>query len=747
MSTNIYLPQSTQELIFGCFHVMFVVSSILSMIGLIFLLTQTPPNQAIIRNYLILIQDIQHRKGEISDAYLEIGFHPIPLFPAIAAYATGVLIKMGLSTLLGVAITVALYGWIGMLIHNCILYRHQTILLEGNALKLKQVSLICFGMRDHTLSQRTFHLIQCCLIVAPTAIPVIFAFSGSDPETMKRCFVLEQLSISYAPHPQGKHNLTWITSRGSYFIERRTPQLNRIFSGVIFFLIVESCAFVGSFVHMFYVLRLDSPKRSTNAARQIRRSLTALFCQLVVPLLLYVLPALTISEPSNVLAASYPLCCPQRNIAHDHASISQGNFVFSEKNTRPTLKFYFYIVFAISSTLNVIGLVFLLKQTPPNQAIILNYLIVIQVLLFVIDAYLEIGYHPFPLFPELAGFATGMACQMGLTVLVAFGITITLYAWIGGMILNCIMYRHQTILLEGNMFKKNHTCACSVSIPRLLKAPSLTLRLIQCVLIVAPSAIPIIFVFSGNDPVTVDRILIENEHNLTWIKYRGAYYIEQRTPLIIRLINGVIFFLSFGSIVFAGIFVHMFHVLRQDSGKRSLQAAQRIRKSLIALFCQLVVPLLLYLLPTITIFLGLRFENLLSFEVCMLMFLLLPLHSIGHNVMLLTITTTYRKTILSGLKKVGRCSFGNWSSPYSTVSCNSNLRYWCSYSDGCICTTWTCEQQWKLRSTTAFQANQIALYAWIGMMIINCILYRHQSMLLKGNKFKLNEVRHIFVPG
>lgn len=96
---------------------------------------------------------------------------------------------------------------------------------------------------------------------------------------------------------------------------------------------------------------------------------------------------------------------------------------------------YYYIIFAISSTLNVIGLIFLLKETPPNQAIIRNYLIVIQVrfsavkfyyatfiqvfrisccikndkmqvLLLVIDLHLEIGYHPIPLFPALAGYAT-----------------------------------------------------------------------------------------------------------------------------------------------------------------------------------------------------------------------------------------------------------------------------------------------------------------------------------------------------
>lgn len=54
--SSIYLPLSDQNFIFCYLYVMFVISTLLNMIGLIFLLKYLPLNQAIIRNYLIVIQ-------------------------------------------------------------------------------------------------------------------------------------------------------------------------------------------------------------------------------------------------------------------------------------------------------------------------------------------------------------------------------------------------------------------------------------------------------------------------------------------------------------------------------------------------------------------------------------------------------------------------------------------------------------------------------------------------------------------
>ncbi|GMS94474.1 hypothetical protein PENTCL1PPCAC_16649, partial [Pristionchus entomophagus] len=96
----------------------------------------------------------------------------------------------------------------------------------------------------------------------------------------------------------------------------------------------------------------------------------------------------------------------------------------------------------------------------------------------------------------------------------------------------------------------------------------------------------------------------------------------------------------------------MFHVLQKDSSKRSQETIKVIQRSLFALFIQLVIPLMLFVIPAIIIFLGLTFENLLSFEQSLIVFLILPLHSGFHNLILLTITSNYRKIILSSVNKL-----------------------------------------------------------------------------------------------
>lgn len=152
-----------------------MISTSLNVIGLMFLIKETPPNQASIRKYLIIIQvfllfptsNIRIvRIGYLivnytqvflmlSDIHLEIGFHPIPLFPAYAGYAVGVLIQLGISThiewviilnfhisiiILFQAITICFYIWIGASILMCISFRHQNIVSTGDAFKFKRVA-------------------------------------------------------------------------------------------------------------------------------------------------------------------------------------------------------------------------------------------------------------------------------------------------------------------------------------------------------------------------------------------------------------------------------------------------------------------------------------------------------------------------------------------------------------------------------------------------------------------------------
>lgn len=51
-----FLPLRVQENLFLAEHIFFVFSIPLSILSLTFLIKQTPPNQATIRNYLILVQ-------------------------------------------------------------------------------------------------------------------------------------------------------------------------------------------------------------------------------------------------------------------------------------------------------------------------------------------------------------------------------------------------------------------------------------------------------------------------------------------------------------------------------------------------------------------------------------------------------------------------------------------------------------------------------------------------------------------
>lgn len=89
---------------------------------------------------------------------------------------------------------------------------------------------------------------------------------------------------------------------------------------------------------------------------------------------------------------------------------------------------------AIALFLNIIGLIFLIKITPPKQAVIRNYLILIQVLLeniriiewriqanlILIDIMFDVGFCPIFLFPAPAGYVLGLLMHVGLSAHAGF---------------------------------------------------------------------------------------------------------------------------------------------------------------------------------------------------------------------------------------------------------------------------------------------------------------------------------------
>ncbi|GMS99936.1 hypothetical protein PENTCL1PPCAC_22111, partial [Pristionchus entomophagus] len=85
--------------------------------------------------------------------------------------------------------------------------------------------------------------------------------------------------------------------------------------------------------------------------------------------------------------------------------------------------------------------------------------------------------------------------------------------------------------------------------------------------------------------------------------------------------------------------------------KRSPETIKAIRRSLRNLICQLLIPFSLFTFPAITIFFGIIIENFLSFETSFGLFLIMPWHSVGHNLILLTITSAYRQRILAIILK------------------------------------------------------------------------------------------------
>ncbi|GMR45934.1 hypothetical protein PMAYCL1PPCAC_16129, partial [Pristionchus mayeri] len=88
-----------------------------------------------------------------------------------------------------------------------------------------------------------------------------------------------------------------------------------------------------------------------------------------------------------------------------------------------------------------------------------------------------------------------------------------------------------------------------------------------------------------------------------------------------------------------------------QKGNRSKKSTRLILRSLFNLAAQLLIPMFFYVGPATVMFFGLLADDLLSFEVLLVMFLLLPCHSIAHNLILLAITSTYRRKILNLFSK------------------------------------------------------------------------------------------------
>ncbi|GMS82111.1 hypothetical protein PENTCL1PPCAC_4286, partial [Pristionchus entomophagus] len=129
--------------------------------------------------------------------------------------------------------------------------------------------------------------------------------------------------------------------------------------------------------------------------------------------------------------------------------------IFLSLATQDRIFLFLRIVFCFSLVFHSIALLCFLKQTPPNQASIRNYLFYIQILLVLNDFHMDILFEPIPLFPVLAGYGIGLLGRLGVPVQVQTGTTLLFMVNVGVAVALCIIFRHQNILPNGHALKAN----------------------------------------------------------------------------------------------------------------------------------------------------------------------------------------------------------------------------------------------------------------------------------------------------
>ncbi|GMS82455.1 hypothetical protein PENTCL1PPCAC_4630, partial [Pristionchus entomophagus] len=131
---SIYVFLATQDRIFLFLRIVFCLSLVLHTISLRCLIKLTPPNQASIRKYLIYIQILL----VLSDFHMGIFFEPIPLFPVLAGYSIGLLNRFGVPVQVQLGTSMLFNVNVGLAIVFCNIFRHQSILPNGHALKVNK---------------------------------------------------------------------------------------------------------------------------------------------------------------------------------------------------------------------------------------------------------------------------------------------------------------------------------------------------------------------------------------------------------------------------------------------------------------------------------------------------------------------------------------------------------------------------------------------------------------------------------
>ncbi|GMS98979.1 hypothetical protein PENTCL1PPCAC_21154, partial [Pristionchus entomophagus] len=258
----------------------------------------------------------------------------------------------------------------------------------------------------------------------------------------------------------------------------------------------------------------------------------------------------------------------------------------------------------------------------------------LQVLVIISSVYLDVLFAPIPTFPAIAGYCTGLLCAAGIRPYSVLGIFILLVVLVATAIMSCIFYRHQTIIPASNSLRVSKKARLAI----------------QILLPVIMGVIPVTY---ASYPFQVDgivKMLKESPYKLAWILNRGPYFIHERGTVVLVLIFNVELYLIIFNSVLLFLFWHMFYVLRVST-TRSPASLRQVRRSLILLFVQITVPLAMIFLPAFLLFTSLICECI-PFQMTLPAYCVLTLHPLLHNIILLSITPTYRRFIVATIRRI-----------------------------------------------------------------------------------------------
>ncbi|KAF8372919.1 hypothetical protein PRIPAC_79348 [Pristionchus pacificus] len=303
-----------------------------------------------------------------------------------------------------------------------------------------------------------------------------------------------------------------------------------------------------------------------------------------------------------------------------------------------------HIIFGISIPLHVIALSCLLRETPPFQSGIRNYLLMIQGLLFIFDLYLSVLLQPVFLFQMLCSYCIGPLCSRSLDLPpnIIISVPWVLVSSLGSSSIICCFYRQQAIAPASSRFKIRQRF----------------IPLVNIALFALFTTEPISFMLIPYDRASAEHLIDSSEYNLGWIRQRGTYVIMSQELILtsVLCLTGVI--IVTGSSLFVAFFAHMFYVLQTESGK-SAATVRKIRKSVYKMIAQvayfldrkcmsplqLIIPLLFMSLPIFAIFLA-PVCNCLSFGDSILMILFLDFANIfrGYECFCINARSSFNRT-------------------------------------------------------------------------------------------------------